>query len=44
MKDLIDHSPEAAGPLRAGRGKWRWDQALAAYKPIEHQSSQPHPA
>jgi hypothetical protein len=35
LKDLIDHSPEAAHPFREGRGKWKWDPRLGAYKPIE---------
>lgn len=31
MRDLLDHSPEAADPLREGHGKWRWDRARNAY-------------
>ena len=38
VQDLIDHSPEAAHPLREGHGKWRWDQHLGAYKPVEEQT------
>jgi hypothetical protein len=34
MKDLVDHSPEAARPLREGRGDWIWDQAQRAYRPV----------
>ncbi len=34
MRDLLDHSPEAADPLREGHGKWRWDRARNAYSPV----------
>jgi len=34
MKDIVDHSPEAARPLREGHGKWIWDQAQRVYTPI----------
>ena len=34
VEDLLDHSPEAALPLREGHGKWRWDAARHAYQPI----------
>lgn len=35
MQDLVDYAPEAARPLREGRGQWRWDQAQRAYAPVQ---------
>jgi len=35
LKDLVDQSPEAARPLREGRGKWIWDQAERAYRRVD---------
>jgi len=35
LKDLVDHSPEAARPLREGHGKWEWDQAKRSYFPAQ---------
>jgi hypothetical protein len=44
IRDLVDHSPEAARPLREGHGKWRWDRTQRAYQRIDHQSENPQPA
>ena len=44
MRDLVDHSPEAARPLREGHGDWRWDRAQRAYRRLEHLSDGPRPA
>ena len=44
MKDLIEHSPEAARPLREGHGDWKWDQTQRAYKRLEHLTTSPQPA
>ncbi len=35
MKDLVDHSPETAGPLREGHGDWQWDRAQRAYRRVD---------
>lgn len=44
VKDLVDHSPEAARPLREGHGKWRWDGAHRTYQRLDHPSKNPQPA
>lgn len=44
MKDLVDHSPEAARPLREGHGDWKWDQTQRAYRRLEHRGDGPQPA
>ncbi len=35
VKDLIDHSPETARPLREGDGTWKWDHAKRSYYPAQ---------
>jgi hypothetical protein len=44
MRDLVDHSPEAARPLREGHGDWKWDRAQRAYRRLEQLSDGPRPA
>lgn len=41
MRDLVDHSPEAAAALRESHGRWTWDHARGAYRPLEQLARDP---
>jgi hypothetical protein len=44
MRDLVQHSPEAAPVLRQSHGRWRWDRSQRVYRRLEHFGGDPRVA